>query len=94
MRITIEKEIDNLTKETFYFYQIDNNLYLDNYTLMKRETAKTKKYTTEKKYDRLNLRDSNMTESDVPLTFGIRVEALQKFTERVKVLLWSERGNN
>lgn len=87
----IVKQIDDLTIERFKFIDINNNLYLDIYSLEKRESTKHRKYTKIKKYDRLMERVSNMEESDVPLTDDIKDEAFRMFISKIKVLKWSER---
>ena len=88
----IEKQIDKLNKEVWDFIVIDNNIYLNVYDLMKRESTRHRKYTSLKKYDRLTQRDSNLKENEVPFTDEIRKEALNEYFKSVKCLKWSERN--
>ncbi len=89
--ITLEKQIDELTKEIYNFYQVDNLIYLSNYTVLKRETTRKTKYSVVKKYDRLNTRDSSLSEDQVPFTEEIKAEAIKMYIDSLKIMLWSER---
>ena len=87
----IEKRIDELTLEKWGFVIIHQNIYLDSYYLLEKESKKHRNYKFIKKYERLNKRDSNIEERDVPFTDDIKQEALNQFISRIKVLKWSER---
>lgn len=88
--IIVEKTIDDLTLEKFTFITLDHKLYLDTYSIRKRE-SKRHTYKLIKLYNRLSTRDSSMTEDEVPFTLGIRAEALQMYKDTLKCLKWSER---
>lgn len=90
-KIIVEKQIDELTVETFEFYQTENKLYLDKYLLMKRENTKMRKYRLKENYNRLNRRDSTLEESEVPFTDEIKAEAIKQFADSIICLNWSQR---
>jgi hypothetical protein len=92
-RILIEKRIDELSIETFEFYQTDNKLYLDKYYVMRRDDINKRKYKIDrsKYYYRLMERDSTITEAQVPLTDEIKAQAIKQFVDTIKCLKWSER---
>ena len=89
--VIIEKHIDELTIERFEFYQTENKLYLDEYTVSKRKSTRKRNYNTVIKYDRLSERDSTITEAQVPFTDEIKALAIKEFTDSIKCLKWSER---
>jgi hypothetical protein len=89
--VIIEKQIDELTVERFEFYHTENKLYLDKYLLKKRENTRMRNYRLKLKYDRLNVRDSSLEESEVPFTEEIKAEAIKQFVDSIKCLKWSER---
>ena len=73
--IHIDKQIDELTFERWTFTWIHNHLYLDGYSMLRKESKRHKNYNILKKYSRLMSRDNNIMESDVPLTAEIKAEA-------------------
>jgi hypothetical protein len=87
----IEKQIDELTIEKWRFSFIDRNIYLESYYILQKESKRHKNYRTLKKYERLSKRDSNVEESEVPLTDELKQEALNQFVSKIKILKWSER---
>lgn len=87
----IIKQVDELTIERWEFSFIGLNLYLNTYSLEKKESKKHRTYKAIKKYDRLWRRDNTITEEEVPFTDEIKQEALNKFMLGIKVLKWSER---
>jgi hypothetical protein len=87
----IEKQIDELTIEKWRFRFIDRNIYLESYYILQKESKRHKNYRTLKKYERLSKRDSNVEESEVPLTDELKQEALNQFVSKIKILKWSER---
>jgi hypothetical protein len=89
--VIIEKHIDELTIERFEFYQTENKLYLDKYFVMKRESTRKHNYNTAVRYNRLNERDSTITEAQVPFTDEIRTQAIKLFADSIVCLKWSER---
>jgi len=89
--LIVEKVIDELTIETFEFYQTENKLYLDKYFIRKRESRRKRNYHAVIRYDRLSERDSTITEAEVPFTDEIKAMAIKQFTDSVKCLKWSER---
>jgi len=91
--ILVEKRIDELTVETFGFCQIDNKIYLDRYYIKKREDTRKRNYVTDRKhfYNRLDQRDSTLTEAQVPLTDEIKAQAIKQYVDSIKCLKWSER---
>ena len=90
--IRFEHRIDELTIEKWEFYQTDNNIYLDGYLLLKRDTTRKRYYErVVKRYDRLMERDSTIKESEVPFNDEIRAEAIKQFTDTIRCVKWSER---
>ena len=89
--MTIERVKDELTKETWDFTLIRETLFLNGYQLLKRENTRKRKYISVKKYDRLQKRNSNIEESQVPLTNEIKKEALERYFDTIDVRRWSER---
>ena len=87
----IEKQIDELTIQRWRFSFIDRNIYLESYYVLQKESKRNRNYRTMKKYERLNKRDNNMEENEVPLTTELKEEALNQFVSKIKVLKWSER---
>jgi len=92
-RILIEKRIDELSVETFEFYQTENIIYLDKYYIMRRENSRQSKYKIDKSkyYNRLMHRDTTCPEAQVPLTDEIKAQAIKQFVDSIKCLKWSER---
>lgn len=88
VEININK--DELERERYIFYYLDETLWLDKYFSEKRET-KRHKYKIVKHYNRLSARESNVKEEDVPISKEIKQEALNAFIARLNVKLWSER---
>jgi hypothetical protein len=87
----ILKQIDELTQEEYSFYFCDGTiLVLDTYRLSKKESKRKKNYTTIKWYNRLSLKDSTMTETEVPLTDEIKNEILQEFFKTISVTTWNK----
>jgi hypothetical protein len=89
--IQIEKQIDELTFERWTFTWIDNHIYLDGYSMLRKESKRHKNYNVLKKYSRLMSRDNTIMESDVPFTTEIKAEAYDQFVSKIKVRKWSER---
>ena len=90
--IRFEHRINELTIEKWEFYQTDNNIYLDRYVVLSRESTKKHNYTkVVRRYDRLMERDSTIKETDVPFTDEIRLEAIKQFVDTVRCVRWSER---
>jgi hypothetical protein len=87
----IERIKDELTKETWNFTLIRDTLFLNGYELLKRESTRKLKYTAVQRYDRLQSRNSNIEESQVPFTDEIKKEALRTYFETIDVRRWSER---
>ena len=87
----IERVKDELTKEAWDFTLIRETLFLNGYQLLKRESTKKRKYIAVKKYDRLQSRNSNVEESEVPFTNEIKKKALERYFETIDVRRWSER---
>ena len=87
----IERVKDELTKEVWDFTLISKTLFLNGYQLLKRESTRKQKYKTVKNYDRLQSRNSNIEESEVPFNSEIKKEALQRYFETIDVRRWSER---
>lgn len=88
--MTIEKQIDELTKETFRFWIKDNLIILDSYALLHRETTRKRNYNFIKRYERLGGRDSKTTLQEVPLTEELKAEALQEYIKTLRVIIWTE----
>ena len=93
--IRIEKPIDELTTEIFEFAEFDMsagyNLILDNYYILKKESKRHKPVIISK-YCRLNVRDSNITENQVPLTDEIKTQVFNEYISKIKVIKWSEKN--
>jgi hypothetical protein len=90
--IEIEKKIDELTIEKWIFRYINENLYLDNYVILQRESNRHKKFKTLKMYDRLMTRHNSIEESEVPFNDELKAEVLNKYMSTIKVIKWSERN--
>jgi hypothetical protein len=91
--MTIEKQIDELTKETFRFWIKDNLIILDSYYFFRRENTRKRNYNVLKKYERLNGRDNNITLQEVPLTEELKAEVLEEYTKTLKIMTWEEYKN-
>ena len=91
MGVEIEKVIDELNKEIWFFVLIRNTLFLDGYELLCRESTRKRKYNVIKRYDRLQRRYSTIEESEVPLTSEIKKEALQTYFDTIDCRKWSEK---
>lgn len=91
--MTIEKQIDELTKHRFDFWVNGNLIILSTYFLLSRENTRKRNYNIVKRYDRLSDRDSSITLEEVPFTQEIKQEALQKYIETLKVCTWNEYRN-
>jgi len=90
-RLKIEVEQNEFFKEVFSFVFLDGYvLYLDGYEYLERET-KRHRFRSVKMYDRVKVRNSNISEKEVPLTKEIQDQAIKLFTEKIKVKKWSER---
>jgi len=87
----IQKQIDELTFERWRFYFLNETLYLDSYYLLQKESRRHKNFKVLKKYERLMGRDNTLTESEVPFSDELKMEALNKFVSTIKVIKWSER---
>lgn len=92
-QIIVEKQIDKLTIERYEFYLTENKLYLDKYFIKKREGTKKHNYNIDwsKYYNRVNQRDSTITEAQVPFTDDIKVLAIKQYVDSIKCIKWSER---
>lgn len=87
----LEKIIDDLTIERWAFLFLDNNIVLNAYCLLKKESKKHRNFKVIKIYDSLSNRNSNIEESEVPFSEEIKQEALNKFVSKIKVIRRSER---
>lgn len=88
--MNLVKQIDELTREEFDFYQTNNTLILDSYRYSTRENTRKRSYTSIKRYERLRNRNSNITLQEVPLTEEIKTEVLQEYIKTLKVMTWEE----
>lgn len=91
--MTIEKQIDELTKEQFVFSIFTDKIVLSTYNLLLRENKTKRKYRSIKCYDRVYTRNSNIPLGQVTLTDDIRNEAKLAFIKRLEVLTWEEYKN-
>jgi len=88
MGIKIETySLDGLKFETWEFIVIDYSIILQTYRLFTRPTKKHKSINTHT-YDKTH--KCNLPLSLVPLTDGIRKEALNLFVKSLKVQTWAE----
>ncbi len=89
--MTIEKQIDELTKETFSFTIFnDNNLILDSYYYLSRENTRKRTWKTVRNYERLSGRNFKISLEEVPFTEDIKKEILEKYIKTLKVMTWQE----
>lgn len=88
--MTVEKQIDELTKETFRFWINGNIIVLDAYYLFSRENKRKRNYNFVKRYERLSDRNSFTPLQEVPLTEEIKTEVLQEYFKTLKVMTWEE----
>jgi len=88
----IKIEINELTREIYRFYYMDNTIYLSEYYLMQKESKNKRTYKTILRYDRIMNRSNNIEESDIVLTDELKKQALEIFVSNIKVKKWSERG--
>lgn len=88
--MTIEKKIDELTKESFRFWINGNVIILDAYYLFSRENSRKRNYNALKIYERVGGRDNNIAPQEVPFTEEIKIEALQEYIKTLKVMPWEE----
>ena len=95
-KISIEKNLDPLTKERWEFLLFETDIVLDRYELGHRENTRKRSWGIVKLYSRLthgiNRYGNNLIgEEDVPLTEEIKKEVLEKFISKLKVIRWGER---
>jgi hypothetical protein len=88
--MTITKQIDELTKEEFSFWENGNILIFDSYHLFSRENTRKRTWNKVKVWERLSGRNTNMLFEYVPLTEEIRQEVLQEYIKTLKVMTWVE----
>lgn len=91
--MTIEKQIDELTKEEFNFWENGNTLIFDSYYLFSRENTRKRTWNKVKMWERLTGRSTNMLFEYVPLTEEVKQEALQEYIKTLKVMTWEEYKN-
>ena len=91
MDLKIEKQIDELNIEKWTFYVQENKIYLDTYYRLTKETKKKRNYKTVCFYNRLRVKESSISESEVPFSEEFKKEVIEKFTSQLKVLKWSEK---
>ena len=88
MRIEVEKQINNETREVWSFNTFDLNAVFVGWHREVKPKGK-RKWTIEKYWDRYARRDFNMaTEPEIPEI--IRDEALTKLTQLLRVFTWQE----
>lgn len=88
--MNLVKQIDELTREEFDFYQTNNVLILDSYRYSTRENTRKRSYTPIKRYERLSHRSSNITLQEVPLTEEVKKQVLEEYFKTLKVMTWEE----
>jgi hypothetical protein len=93
MNIEIIKQVEELTFEKWRFYLKDNNIYLDAYFLMSKESKKHRNFKIIKSYERLRERYATMKEDEVPFSDELKSEVLAKYVDTIKVIKWSERNS-
>lgn len=75
---TVEEiEESRLVKHVFNFHLLDTTLVLSSYTRLERET-KAKGWKSVGRFDRLNRRDSSISQEQVPVRISIVEQALAK----------------
>jgi hypothetical protein len=97
-RITVERNIDELTKEMFDFYLTDDlHFYIDRYELAQKESARQRKYSKIVKiYNRLEYNKRNFTgdqwiiEKDIPITEDIIEQAYNQIISKVEFGYWKD----
>ena len=89
----IIKEIDELSFERWIFMYLRNDIFLDHYSICKKESKRHRSFKVIKKYDRLMERDNSIKEEDVPFSDELKKEALSLFIADIRVIKWSERNN-
>ena len=89
--MTLEKQIDELTKEKFTFTIFnDNILVLDSYYYLSRENTRKRTWNTIRNYERLSRRNSKISLEQVPFTEEIKKEVLEEYIKTLKVMTWTE----
>lgn len=88
--MVIEKQIDELTKETYRFWINGNIIIFDAYYLFGRENTRKRTYKVLKRYERIGGRDNTITLQEAPLTEEIKTEVLQEYIKTLKVMTWEE----
>lgn len=86
---------DGLKKTTWSFMSFDSytnklTFVLDSYTTQIKESARKKNFTVVNKYSRLSGRDSNLSESDVPMPEFLLNEIREHVNNILEVKKWSE----
>ena len=80
-----------LKREIYTFWLQDcHHIWLDSYRLELRKTVRHK-FKLEEYYDRLDNRNSNLTENQVILFDEIKEQAKFRLISQIKVQKWSER---
>ena len=90
-KTTVERVLDELTKQAWTFTVIDFNICMTEYSLLKKESVRHKKWIAEKRFDSYFSRSSNITEQDVPLPDSVKQEAYNYYVSKLKVCKFSER---
>lgn len=89
-RFSIKKEVNDCCYEEYVFWVDENHIFLDKYFIMAKP-LNGRKFRIEKFYDRVNSRESNLTEAEVPFSNSIKAEAIEIFAKELKCLKWLER---
>ena len=88
----IERTIDDLTIERWTFIILQNNIYLNSYVLLQKESKSKRNFNILMKYDRIFNRNSTIKESEVPFTNELKQDVLNKYISTIKVLKWSDKN--
>jgi hypothetical protein len=82
----VRNSADGLTQEAWVFLFIGTNLVLHEFMRHKRQ-SKRHNFQLDKKYLRINARDSSLKKEQVPWPQDVLDEALETFTKAVKFVL-------
>lgn len=87
-RIEVEHPLNELSTVKWIFWLDGTNMWLDHYIEMSR-VSKRHKFIVNRNYNRLDLRQSNMTVEEVPLSEEVKSEALKQLVSQITIQKWA-----
>ena len=89
--IKVERKIDDLTKEVWTFVDINYNICMTGYSLLKKKSTRNRTWTSDIHFDTYLSRGSTIKEIDVPLPEYVKLDAFNHYISKLRVCKFSER---